>query len=571
VAASGPAAPMPIVRRDPVTPSPGDSLVGGAVTTSPSGDLRRRVSRLLLLRTLVVSVVLGLSLWLITAGDRPARTAVWVQSTVIAATYLSSIVFGLLLRAGFEPRKVARPMHATDLAITSLLVYVTGGAQSPYTFLYALSIVAAGALSYRRGAVTITLAAGGALIVVALLAWVRVIEVPIPSQLRPWAQTAGDFARTLGIQLAALSGVGVLAFIFGDQLQRGAETLATTRQAAADLFTLHQDIVRSLASGLITIAPDGTVLTANQAAADILHRRAAELHGRSIDEVMPGLSAQLAESQGGELRRADLTLGELTVGVTVSPLRDVRDQVIGRVVNFSDLTELRRLEQHMRRAERLATVGQLAAGIAHEIRNPLASISGSIELLRQAQLASDEDRTLMAIVQREIQRLNELVGDLLDYANPRPSQPVEFDLGVLVRETLQVSRADPALAEVELAVVADEELVVHADPSKLRQVVWNLVRNAADAAAAGGKHVRVEARRGAEPAQATITVEDDGPGIPPDRLARIFDPFYTTKQKGTGLGLATCHAVVAEHGGRIDLESEVGKGTKVVVRLPTGR
>ena len=253
----------------------------------------------------------------------------------------------------------------------------------------------------------------------------------------------------------------------------------------------------------------------------------------------------------------------------MSPLRDVNDEVIGRIVNFQDLTELRRLEQHMRRAERLATVGQLAAGIAHEIRNPLASISGSIELLRQAPPASDEDRTLMAIVHREIQRLNELVGDLLDYANPRPSQPVDFDLGVLVRETLQVSRADRALADVEIATAADEPLLVHADPSKLRQVVWNLVRNAADAAAAGGKHVRVEARRAGE--QATITVEDDGPGIPPDRIGRIFDPFYTTKQKGTGLGLATCHAIVAEHGGRIDLESEVGKGTKVVVRLPTGR
>jgi two-component system sensor histidine kinase PilS (NtrC family) len=577
---------MPLIRRDPVTPSPGDSLVGGAVTPTPGADVRRRVARLLLLRTLVVSVVLGLSLWLITAGDRPSRTAMWLQSTIIVATYLSTIVFGLLLRAGFAPRKVARPMHATDLAITSLLVYVTGGAQSPYAFLYALSIVAAGALSYRRGAVTITLAALGALIGVALLAWVRLVEVPMPSQLRPWEQSAGDFARTLGIQLAALSAVGVLAFIFGDQLQRGAETLATTRQAAADLFTLHQDIVRSLASGLITVAPDGTVLTANQAAADILHRRAAELQGKPLDAILPGLPAQLAESAGGELRSADLTLGELTLGVTVSPLRDVRDQVIGRVINFQDLSDLRRLEQHMRRAERLATVGQLAAGIAHEIRNPLASISGSIELLRQAP-ASDDDRTLMAIVHREIQRLNELVGDLLDYANPRPSQPVDFDLGVLVRETVQVSRADPALAgveiaaEVEAAAEAAEPLLVNADPSKLRQVVWNLVRNAADAAAARGKHVRVVARRAAATGagaaadrgqdQVVITVEDDGPGIEPDRIGRIFDPFYTTKQKGTGLGLATCHSVVAEHGGRIDVESEVGKGTKVVVRLPTGR
>ena len=562
------APPEPILGRDPAVPSPGASLVGGAVAPPPGGDVRRRVTRLLLLRTLVVSVVLGLSMWLITAGDRPARAAVWLQSGIIAATYLTSIVFGVLLRVGYDPRKVARPMLAADLAITSLMVYVTGGAQSPYTFLYALSIVAAGALAYRRGAATITLAALGALIAVALLAWVRVIELPMSSQLRPWEQSAADFARTLGIQLAALVGVGALSLIFGDQLQRGAETLATTRKAAADLFTLHQDIVRSLSSGLITIAPDGTVLTANQAAADILRRPAADLQDRPIETFLPGLTALLAESRGGELRRADLAFGELFVGVTVSPLRDVRDQVIGRVVSFQDLTELRRLEQHMRRAERLATVGQLAAGVAHEIRNPLASISGSIELLRQAP-ATDEDRTLMAIVHREVQRLNELIGDLLDYANPRPSQPVEFDLGVLVRETLQVSRGDPAFADVETSASVDEPLAVLADPAKLRQVVWNLLRNAADAAAAGGKHVRVEARRALD--QATITVEDDGPGIAPDQLSRIFDPFFTTKKKGTGLGLATCHAIIAEHGGQIDLASEVGKGTKMVVRIPTGR
>jgi two-component system sensor histidine kinase PilS (NtrC family) len=356
---------------------------------------------------------------------------------------------------------------------------------------------------------------------------------------------------------------------------------------AADLFTLHQDIVRSLASGLITIAPDGTVLTANQAAADILRRAVAELPGQPIDTVMPGLLARIAESASGELRRADLALGEITVGVTVSPLRDVRDQVIGRVVSFQDLTELRQLEQHMRRAERLATVGQLAAGVAHEIRNPLASISGSIELLRQTPQASDEDRALMAIVHREIQRLNSLIGDLLDYANPRPSQRVEIDLCLLVRETAQVARADPAFAAVTLEVDAEGPLSLCADPSKLRQVVWNLLRNAADAA---GGHVRVavhrasapgapgpaaarggvadEGRPGSRRALATIAIADDGPGIPPELIGRIFDPFFTTKPRGTGLGLAICHAIVAEHGGRIVVDSEVGRGTTLHVALP---
>jgi two-component system sensor histidine kinase PilS (NtrC family) len=553
------------VRHDPVTPSPGESILDQPVA-APS-DLRRRVTRLLLLRTLVVSVVLGLSLWLLTTEEEPSRAAVWVQSTIIAITYLSSIVFGVLLRVGIAPRTVARPMQAADVAVTSLLIYVTGGAQSPYTFLYALSIVSAGALAYRRGAVVVTVASIAAMVVVALLAWKHAIDLPMSSRVRPWEQSGADLARTLGIQLAALIGVGALAFIFGDQLQRGAETLATTRKAAADLLTLHQDIVRSLQSGLITITPDGTVITANQAAADILRRQVPEVTNRSIETTMPGLLGLLASK--GEFRRADLALGELTVGVTVSPLRDLKDQVIGRVVNFQDLTELRRLEQHMQRAERLAMVGQLAAGVAHEIRNPLASISGSIELLRSTPQASEDDRALMAIVHREVERLNELIGDLLDYANPRPSQPVDFDLGVLVRETLQVARADKAFAEIELACEVDEPLPFTADPAKLRQVVWNLVRNAADAAATGGKHVTVEAR--ATPEGADVSVTDDGPGIPADQLVRIFDPFYTTKQKGTGLGLATCHAIIAEHGGRIDVASEIGKGSKMVVRLPRQR
>ncbi|HEX8111431.1 MAG TPA: ATP-binding protein, partial [Kofleriaceae bacterium] len=174
--------------------------------------------------------------------------------------------------------------------------------------------------------------------------------------------------------------------------------------------------------------------------------------------------------------------------------------------------------------------------------------------------------TLMAIVHREVQRLNVLIGDLLDYANPRPPQLVDFDLGVMVEETLQVARREPAFASVEMAFSVDRPLPLHADPAKLRQVLWNLLRNAADAAALGGHHLRVDARR--EPDATTLVVADDGPGIPADQLTRIFDPFFTTKTKGTGLGLATCHAIVAEHGGHIDAASEPGKGTRMTVSLP---
>jgi len=518
-----------------IVATPGDSLVRAPVSSAPS-DLRRRVARLLALRTLVVTFVLGLSVWLLAAQEHPARSAMWLQSAIIAAQYVATVVFGALLRGGFPPQRVALPMLAVDLVLTSALVWSTGGATSPYIFLYALTIVAAGALSYRRGAVVVTIASLGVMFAVGLLTN---------------HQPVVELVRTLGINTAALIGVGALSYIFGDQLERGAETLATTRRAAAELLTLHQDIVRSLSSGLITTAPDGSIITANESAAEILGKE--ELAGLPIETVMPGVSA-LVE------RRADLVVGTKALGVTVSPLRDERDQVVGRVINFQDLTELRRLEQHARRAERLATVGQLAAGVAHEIRNPLASISGSIELLRASPQASDDDRTLMTIVHREIQRLNGLIGDLLDYANPRPAQALEIDVAALIDEMLTVARADAAFASVELVADLERPLHVTADPSKLRQVLWNLVRNAAEA---GGKTVRVEARAGA-----TITITDDGWGMAKDVLARMFDPFFTTKPKGTGLGLAICYAIVAEHGGRIDADSEVGKGTKVVVTLP---
>ena len=558
-----PTMPVPVVRQDLAQPSPGDSLVRAPAVVATS-DLGRRVTRLLLLRTIVVSFVLVLTMWLLVSGEPNTRAAIWVQSGIIASTYLSSIVFGVLLRRGMSPRWVSRPMHAVDLAVSSLLVYVTGGATSPYVFLYPLSIVGASTLSYRRGAIAVTLSSLGALTLVALLAWTHALNLPMSAQATPWTQTGTELVRSLGIDYAALIGVGALSFIFGDQLQRGAETLATTRKAVADLYTLHQDIVRSLASGLITIAPDGTVLTANAAAGEILRRKPAAMLHQPIEAVMPGLAAQLVD---GELRRADLTVKTgaevLTIGVTVSPLRDVRDQVIGRVINFQDLTELRRLEVQHRRTERLATVGQLAAGIAHEIRNPLASISGSVELLRTAPTATDDDRTLMTIVHREISRLNVLIGDLLDYANPRTMERIDIDLAGVIEETLQVARGDQAFASVEVASELERPLTLDADPSKLRQVLWNLLRNAAES---GGTRVTVTGVRDAR--DVTITIADDGPGIAPEHLARIFDPFYTTKSKGTGLGLAMCHAIIAEHGGRIDVESEPGRGTKMVVRLP---
>jgi len=224
-------------------------------------------------------------------------------------------------------------------------------------------------------------------------------------------------------------------------------------------------------------------------------------------------------------------------------------------------------------------VGQMAAGVAHEIRNPLASISGSIELLRGTPTIDPESGALMDIVLREVDRLNGLITELLEYARPRERVLLPIDLGVVIGETLQVFAQDRTYAHVTATYAAEAgDVEVQADPAQIRQVVWNLLRNAADAMPGGGE-IKVSLRRVAaeEVAEentrlAEFVVEDSGKGMSDEEQERLFEPFFTTKTHGTGLGLATVHRIVSEHGGHIVVESQVGQGTRMRIRLPyTGR
>ena len=536
---------------------------------APGVDLARRLTWLMALRTVVISVVLGLSLWLGWRAEVAATAPSQLMLVgVVVVTYLGTIVYAVLLRGGVAAERLVWPQLAGDLVVTTALVYVTGGAQSAYTFLFALSVVGAGAVKFRRGALVVAAVSAVLMIAVGLAAWTRALPLPTVPQVAPWLQRAADLAGSLGLNVAALVGVGVLSSIFGGELQRTQTSLAEQHQVAADLVALNRDIVRSLSSGLITVDREGRVLTINQTALELLGDGAHDAEGRMVDEVLPGLGPRLdGLGERDALRRTDLSLPGRTLGISVSPLRDDRERVIGRVINFQDLTELRKLEETMRRAERLATVGQLAAGIAHEIRNPLASISGSIELLSQSAPASEDDKALMAIVLREVDRLNTLIAELLDYANPRPRELHDVDLAVVLDDTAAALRMDRRLAGVTFAVEAvPRRLPIEGDAGKLRQVIWNLARNGAEAAVSGGGHVWL--RGSLDDEHVHVVVEDDGRGIAPADVPRVFDPFFTTKPGGTGLGLATCHAIVAEHGGVIAVDSTPGAGTRFTIRLP---
>ncbi|HEU5056506.1 MAG TPA: ATP-binding protein [Kofleriaceae bacterium] len=546
-------------------------MTSGAATSSSDAlasappDRRRRLTYLMLFRVVLISLVLGATTLLaLFGGVDPGRASSLGLYGIIGVTYLLTLVYALWLRSGRAVSELAHIQLAGDLVIATVLMHMTGGAQSAYTFFFPLTVIGAAVVASRRATAWVAVSAAALFLLTGLIGW----------SLRPQDVTAIELSRSLGLNMAALVGVSVLALALSGQLQLASATLAVERSAAADLLVLHSDVVRCLSSGLVTVDPGDQVLTINQVACEILGATPEAAVGAPVDTILPGLAARLGElGERASLQRAELALArggrELVLGVSVSPLHDRSGRFRGRVVNFQDLTDLRKMEQSVRQAERLAVVGGLAAGVAHEIRNPLASISGSIELLRQMPQADEDSRALMSIVTREIDRLNRLLTDLLDYANPRSLEIEPLDLAGLVRDTIGVFAQDRGLAGVAVELASADELgpiEMAGDAAKLRQVLWNLLRNAAEAASQGGGHVQVEVVP--EPSEVVVRIRDDGPGIPAEHGQRVFEPFFTTKARGTGLGLATVHTLVNDHRGTIRFDSPAAGGTCFEVRLP---
>jgi two-component system sensor histidine kinase PilS (NtrC family) len=560
------------------TPGAAGSLTSyGASSPNSPLELRRRISYLMLFRLALITLVLGATLlisWL-SELDLASPSSLMLFG-IIVATYVLTIIYALLLHRVANPLHFAYLQLAIDLATTTLLVHLTGGAQSAYTFFYPVTIVGAATIGFRRGAVVVVAASVVLFGIVSLSGWVELLPTPDGQRLRPSDLSRFELARALGLNAAAFVAVGFLAVNLSNQLLLTSASLESEREAAADLFALHEDIVRCLSSGLITVDNGGTVLTMNQAAREIFGATSRPTPGTHLSHLAPCLADAVSQLPARErLRRAEVEAkredgSPLVLGISVSPLVDHLDQQLGNIINFQDLTEMRRMEAAMRQAERLATIGTVAAGVAHELRNPLASISGSIELLRQTDNTNGEDgRTLMEIVTREVERLDALISDMLDYTNPRPRQMVRFDVHELIVETVQVFRQDPNVGDVEVRVLEGSSrhgVRMTADPGKLRQVLWNLLRNGAEAARMGGGHVEVELQYGDD--QVVIDVRDDGPGIPAEIRRHIFEPFFTTRVRGTGLGLAVVQSIIIEHGGEIDVDTQTGVGTTFAIRLP---
>jgi len=544
-----------------------------------SSDLRRTVAWLIAIRAIIGTILLGSAIVLqITA---PGSFPVDPFFFLIGLTYVLTISFALTLRYVDRHRWLLDLQLAGDALIVSAFVYFTGGINSFFTSLYVLPVIAASTIQFRRGGLlvaTLSTVLYGGLVLAQYQAmpglrgdrWLNASALALPSP---------SVARyTVALNVFGFFAVALLSGSLSNRLQSAGARLEEASTEIADLQALNQHVIDSLPSGLATADTALHILTFNRGAESITGLVSRAAIGRRIDEVLQ-LPTPVIESIQADLRvkrarrheyryRTGDGRGDLEIGLTATHLETPRGRV-GLLFTFQDVTSIKKLERDSAIQQRLAAVGEMAAGIAHEIRNPLASMSGSIQILRQELPLSREQEQLMDIVLRESERLNTTIRSFLAYARPQRFQIERFDArrplndaALLLRNSAEVHAGHEILVQVP-----DTELWYEADEGQIKQIIWNLATNGLRAMPNGGRLHLIGAYE-PESAGVVVTVRDEGIGIPPEELDGMFQPFHGSFGQGSGLGLAIVHRIVSDYNGQISVSSKPGAGTSVAVHLP---
>ncbi|HUF16805.1 MAG TPA: ATP-binding protein [Thermoanaerobaculia bacterium] len=462
-----------------------------------------------------------------------------------------------------------------DLVVETMLVYFTGGWDSPFSFLYLVTIITASMLLYRRGGL---FAASGAAILfggMVDLMYYGILRSPAPSFFSSGVPDPFGLYLTLGTNIAGFYATALLTSYISEKLRKTFEELDLNRQNLAELQALSRNVIESVPSGLMTITPYGTITFVNPAGSEILKLPQDSIVGEHLSDI--GL---FWKDEWDELRSSILTnrviRGETTfvrggeirsVGYAMTPLNAIEGSSYGLTLIFQDLTEIKTLETQLRMKDRMAAVGELSAGIAHEIRNPLAAIAGSVQVLRNSKNLSDKEERLMSIILKESDRLNKSIADFLRFVKPQERHSAEFDIALSLSETLDLLSNSSELSEEHRIERAIEPPSFHiqGDADQIRQVFWNIAKNAIQAMSSGGT-MNVSTDR--ENSFYRIHFTDNGRGMSNDDQRRIFQPFRTNFPTGTGLGMAISYRIIQEHGGSISVDSHEGRGTTITISLP---
>jgi two-component system sensor histidine kinase PilS (NtrC family) len=456
-----------------------------------------------------------------------------------------------------------------DPFFIAALILFTGGSESIFTFLYLFGIVTASVFLHRRGALLIaSLSAilyGG----FADLEFYQILNISGVIRANP----AREYFFTVGANIAAYFAVAILASSLSEQLRSTQAELEKKQDDLSSLLIFHRKIVESISSGVLTVDASNRILSLNRSGEETLGRKTAEIFNKNLADVFPVLSREIAARDQKKSTRPEVSLPKpdgslIYLGFSLSALKGEGGEDLGKILIFQDITRIKEMEKEIRRSEKLAAIGELAAGIAHEIRNPLGAISGPLQLLLERQELPDEERRLMRIILRETERLNRLVTDFLRFARPEKPQFFPLDPIPILDECVDfTSRGQDFPRGIKIEKHYEKSRLIQADPHQLRQLFLNLLINAGEAMPSGGT-LRVWSRNGAERGQLEIGLSDTGAGMNEETQARLFEPFFTTKEKGIGLGLAIVHRIVEMHGGRIQVESRPGAGATFTLSFP---
>lgn len=524
-------------------------------------DERNWLAWLVRVRIFILTLLLGIELAVAQFSPAPLPLRLFVAT--ILFWYSLSLFYVLLLSFWQEHRLQASLQVLTDLIMVSLVVHETGGWDSSLNFLYPLVIIVASVLLPRVWAQLVA--------ALAFILYGTVLELNYYGVVPSYCATHPGLKALQAIifvNLFAFLAVAYLAGLLTAKLRQVGVQLKDTSGALENLQALHENIIHSISSGLITTGLDGRITLVNAAAQRLLERTTTELLGMPVKELfldpVPSVESQQTHAEvrfdaPGKFRRTfRVRVAALTVGDRTEH---------GFVYAFDDLTEIRRLEREVRMQDRLAAVGRLAAAIAHEIRNPLTSIAGSVSMLSGVPEMGEEHRRLLDIVTRESQRLNSIITDFLAYSRVKQYHFGKVDLIQLVEDTLTLMGHRMAAEKTGITIerrFAVREAYALADGDKIKQVFWNLCENAVRAMKDGGTlTVGVESLGD----DWQVGFKDTGTGMTPQQIEKIFEPFQSNFEGGTGLGLAIVYQIMQAHEGKVWARSKPGQGTTFVLRL----
>ena len=528
------------------------------------GDIRFNerawLAWLVKVRVIIISFLLAVELLIVNLTPNNVSSRLFI--TIVLVWYTISVFFIVLHSLWQEYRLQAIVQIFTDMAFVTGVVYVTGGIDTFFNFLYPLVIIVASILLPRYWAY---LTAAVSFICFGALLELTYFE-RIPSfQYSPRADLK-SLQVVIVVNFFAYLAVAHLSSALAAKLRQAGMELRDKSGALLSLQALHENVIHSIRSALITTDLEGRITLMNVPGQKLLERTASSVYGRHISDLfvdrLPYLESTSAQC---EVRGLTPSGKEKTFDVNVTALIVPEQGAIGYVYTFEDRTELRRLEGEVRMRDRLAAVGRLAAGIAHEIRNPLASIAGSINVLADVTPFNDEQKTLVDIITRESTRLNNIISDFLVYSREKSFKFSRMDIIPLLEDALVL--LGHRSQTKELTIVRNysiPEAFAAIDADRIKQVFWNLLENAVRAMDGKGTiTVSVRSIGG----YLRISIRDTGPGIPANLAEKIFEPFQSHFEGGTGLGLAIVYQIVQAHGAKIFVQSTLGSGAEFTLEI----